>query len=298
MQNQKIVVYAALIAAMIFWSISFVWTKSLLSQMGPVLLIGIRLSLASLFLLSLGYGLRMHQRMKRADYKYMLLLAVFNPFLYFIGENFGMLYVSPTVAAVMIATIPLFTPLAAFITQGERLSANGYLGILLSMVGVALVAIQPEADMQFSAAGISFLLMAVLAAVVYTLLIHKMSGRYNALSLTVHQNWIGLLLFLPLWLILEADEISSIQFSINMLWPLLGLSVLCSSLAFVFFAYGIQKIGASLANSFSNIIPVFTAIFSYLVLGETLTAAQLGGIALVIAGLFVSQYKAKTTLDS
>ena len=264
--------------------------------MGPVLLISLRLSISSAFLLALGYGLKLHQRLRRADWKLVFMLALFNPFLYFIGENFGVQYVTPTMAAVMIATIPLFTPLAAFLFFGERLSWASYVGIVTSVLGVVLVidlrAQNFDGSLQSDTTiGIAYLLLAVAAAVVYTLLIRKMAGRYNALSITVFQNVIGLVLFVLLWLFTERTEFASIEWTNELWWPLLGLSVLCSSLAFVFFAYGIQHLGPSLANSFSNIIPVFTAIFSFFFLSEKLGYLQLIGILLVVFGLFISQLK-------
>jgi drug/metabolite transporter (DMT)-like permease len=47
--------------------------------------------------------------------------------------------------------------------------------------------------------------------------------------------------------------------------------------------------GITRANVFSNCIPVFTAVFSFMILGEKLTVQNITGMAIVIAGLFMSQ---------
>ena len=47
--------------------------------------------------------------------------------------------------------------------------------------------------------------------------------------------------------------------------------------------------GITKANVFSNCIPVFTAIFSFMILGEKLTVQNIAGMAIVITGLFMSQ---------
>jgi drug/metabolite transporter (DMT)-like permease len=52
-------------------------------------------------------------------------------------------------------------------------------------------------------------------------------------------------------------------------------------------------LGASKANVYSNLIPVFTAIFSYLIIHESLTANKIIGILVVVIGLVLSQLKAK-----
>jgi drug/metabolite transporter (DMT)-like permease len=47
--------------------------------------------------------------------------------------------------------------------------------------------------------------------------------------------------------------------------------------------------GITKANVFSNCIPIFTAIFSFILMGEKLTFQNITGMAIVIAGLFLSQ---------
>jgi drug/metabolite transporter (DMT)-like permease len=71
--------------------------------------------------------------------------------------------------------------------------------------------------------------------------------------------------------------------------PILQLAVFASCGAFILFAYSVKNMGITRANVFSNSIPVFTAVFSFMILGEKLTAQNITGMAIVIAGLFMSQ---------
>ena len=71
--------------------------------------------------------------------------------------------------------------------------------------------------------------------------------------------------------------------------PILELSVFASCGAFILFAYSVAKMGITKANVFSNCIPVFTALFSFIMLGEQLTVQNIIGMMIVIAGLFMSQ---------
>jgi drug/metabolite transporter (DMT)-like permease len=75
---------------------------------------------------------------------------------------------------------------------------------------------------------------------------------------------------------------------------MLLLSVLASSVAFVFFAHSVKFLGISKSNIFSNLIPVFTAIFSYLLLSESFTIQKVAGIALVIGGVYLSERTRKS----
>ena len=100
--------YIAILFAMLFWGLSFVWIKHLLNNNFPVFtIVFIRLVLASaVFVTLLSIGKKL-QRVERADYKDFILLAFFEPFLYFIGEDFGLKYVDASYAAVIIALIPI-----------------------------------------------------------------------------------------------------------------------------------------------------------------------------------------------
>jgi drug/metabolite transporter (DMT)-like permease len=50
-------------------------------------------------------------------------------------------------------------------------------------------------------------------------------------------------------------------------------------------------------NVFVNLIPVFTAILSYLILKERFIVLKIVGIAIVVAGLIFSQYKHSARLS-
>jgi drug/metabolite transporter (DMT)-like permease len=71
--------------------------------------------------------------------------------------------------------------------------------------------------------------------------------------------------------------------------PIIELSIFASCGAFILFAYSVSHMGITKANVFSNSIPVFTALFSFILLGEKLTAQNILGMTIVIVGLFMSQ---------
>jgi drug/metabolite transporter (DMT)-like permease len=76
------------------------------------------------------------------------------------------------------------------------------------------------------------------------------------------------------------------------------LAIFASVLAFVLFADVVRKIGIAKTNVFVNLIPVFTAVFSWMLLGQHLTFNQWIGIAVVVSGLFVSQISRKKKIPA
>jgi drug/metabolite transporter (DMT)-like permease len=228
-------------------------------------------------------------KIKKADRKLFLMLALFEPFFYFLGESFGLTYVSATVCSVLISTIPVFATLGAWMIFKEKLKAINYAGIIMSFIGVVVFILNSDGSMSFNIKGLGLLTLAVLSAVGYSLTLSRLVGTYSPVYIVNVQNLIGAMLFLPLFLIFDYKHFISTPFTFNMFKPIIELSIFASCGAFILFAYSVRKMGITRANVFSNIIPVFTALFSFVLMGEKLTIQNVIGMSIVIAGLFMSQ---------
>jgi drug/metabolite transporter (DMT)-like permease len=168
----------------------------------PFSIVFFRLIFAAIFLLVLSLITGYLQGIQKRDLKYFLLLTFFTPFGYFLFEGLGLSRVSASLGSVMIATIPLFIPIGARIFLGERLTVFNLIGTLVSFGGVLLIILGRGFRFEASPTGLLYLIFAVLMAVSYTLLLKKLSDRYNAFSLTVWQNVFGIFLFLPVFLVI------------------------------------------------------------------------------------------------
>lgn len=285
----RLPVYFYPLAAMLFWGMSFVWTSILLKYYQPITIIFIRLIISSLFLFSVSLVLNKWEKIRREDFWLFFFSAVFNPFLYFLGENFGLKYSSSTIASVVIATIPVFSPVVAYAFFRERLTIVNIAGLFLSFGGVILMLITKDLSLSIDKKGILFLSEAVLAALVYSVLVRKLTFRYQPLTIIKYQNLIGVFLFLPVFLWFESGSTNLVMPNFEVISSFVFLSILASSLSFVFYTKSIQLLGISKANIFSNLIPVFTAIFSFFLLAEHFTVQKLAGMFLVIAGVYISE---------
>ena len=98
----KIIVYIFVVLPMLFWSLTFVWYKIILEYIGPISVIFFILVFAAGFLIIVTkFFFKKKEKLVYKDYKYIFILTLFEPFLYFLGESYGMQHVSPTIAAVM-----------------------------------------------------------------------------------------------------------------------------------------------------------------------------------------------------
>jgi len=217
------------------------------------------------------------------------MLAVFEPFIYFLGESFGLTYVSATVCSVLISTIPVFATIGAWLFFKEKLKLINYAGIILSFIGVLVFILNKDGGISYNVKGLGLLFIAVISAVGYNLTLSRLVGTYTPVYIVSVQNVIGAVLFLPLFLILDFRHFIDTPMTFSLFKPIIELSVFASCAAFILFAYSVKNMGITKANVFSNCIPIFTALFSFILLGENLTFQNLLGMAIVIAGLFMSQ---------
>ena len=284
--------------AVLFWGFSFVWSKQVLEIYKPITVIYIRLILSVSFLFLVGKILNKLEKIDKKDYSKFLFIAFFEPFLYFLGENFGLTRVSSTVAAVMIATIPVFSIIAAYFFTKERMSLINFLGIILSVAGVFFVILKDNLQFNADLYGVGFMLLAVLSAVAYSIAVLNVAKKYNVYSIIAYQNLIGIVMFTPIFFIFDFKDFASISFSWSTWLPLIKLAVFASTFAFMLFTYGIKHLGVTRANTISNLIPIVTAVFSYFVLNERLSEMNMFGIFVVIVGLILSQIKKKNIIQS
>ncbi len=275
--------------AMIFWSFSFIWFKEANKTFNPITIVFIRLVFSVVIMTAFLLLTKNYMKIRKEDRKLFLMLAVFEPFFYFLGESFGLTYVSATVCSVLISTIPVFAAIGARFLFKEQLKWINYAGIILSFIGVVVFILNSDGSISFNLKGLLLLLLAVLSAVGYNLTLSRLVGRYTPVYIVNVQNIIGAVLFLPLFLILDFREFVEIPFTLEMFKPIIELAVFASCGAFILFAYSVKHMGITKANVFSNCIPVFTALFSFILLGDILTIQNVIGMTIVIAGLFMSQ---------
>jgi drug/metabolite transporter (DMT)-like permease len=137
--------------------------------------------------------------------------------------------------------------------------------------------------------GFSLLVLAVFSASGYNLTLSRLVGKYGPVFIVNVQNTIGAILFLPVFLIFNFKDFVNSPFTLNSFIPIIELSVFASCGAFILFAYSVRNMGITKANVFTYFIPIFTAFFSFFILGDKLTLQNIIGMIIVVSGLIMSQ---------
>ncbi|MEI6124489.1 MAG: DMT family transporter [Bacteroidota bacterium] len=294
MKSNKTFIYLLLILAMVFWSFSYIWTQNVFKYLNPLSTVFIRLVIASLFFVSLSLILGKFQRIESKDRLKFLLLAFFEPLIYYLGESYGLKYVAPTVAAIIISTIPLFVPFFMFFLAKEPIKTGTFFGIFIAFVGVLMVVLNKDLSFAASPLGIMFLMIAVASVMGYSYILQTLGKKYNAFTIISIQNVIGIFYFLPLVLLFDTDVFKTINITSELVMNITALAVFASALAFFLFTIGTQHIGVTKASIFTYLVPIFTALLSYFMGKETFTPLKINGILVVILGLSLSQLRLRT----
>ncbi|MFN2395603.1 MAG: DMT family transporter [Bacteroidales bacterium] len=289
MKKNIYLVYLLTLLAISFWGISYVWMKVVFEYYSPSATMFLRLVLSSVFLyLFLGFFWK-KEKIQKQDYMSFFWLSLFSPFFYFIGESFGLELVSPTIAAVIIATIPVFTPFLGYIAFGEKLTKLNVIGFFISFSGVMIMVLDFEFRFSASPKGVLLLFLAVASALAHMIFLKKLAFKYSSGTIIKTQNLLGAIFFLPVVLIFDFQDFITTRPSSEAIWALIKLAIFASTLAFIFFTFSVRNIGIARTSIFANLIPVFTAIFSFFLLGENIDLSKIIGILVVISGLMLSQ---------
>ncbi|NLB67104.1 MAG: DMT family transporter, partial [Bacteroidales bacterium] len=178
--RSKFPLYISIITATILWGFSFIWTNDLIAMGVPIFIfIFMRMLLSGVIMFAFSTITRTLQKVASKDIKWMFLLAFFEPFVYFIGESYGLKITgSATLSAVIIATIPIFTMIMGRLLFNEYLSRVNVAGIITAVLGIVLFVWNGSISSE-NYYGILFLLLAVAGAVGYSSICKRLTGTYN-----------------------------------------------------------------------------------------------------------------------
>lgn len=295
-QPSKILVYIASLFAITLWGMSYIWTDKLISLNIPIFyFVFVRIFLAGiiLFLFNTAYG--RIKRIQKRDLPKFLALAFFEPFIYFICETFGLkLTGSPTISAMVIATIPIFSIGAGMVFFKEKVNGINIFGISLSLIGIVMVAMSKGELGEHFIWGVILLLVAVLSEVGHASITKSLSGNYSSQIIVMYQFLIGSVYLLPLFLWKGIDGFNAeTYFSPDVWYPIICLAILCSSLAFSLWVSTIKNLGVAKSSIFSALIPVAAAVIAWILGHELLNMRQWVGIGISTVGVILSQYSGK-----
>ncbi|MGZ5576111.1 MAG: DMT family transporter [Methylobacter sp.] len=199
----------------------------------------------------------------------------------------GLQYISASLERLILFLYPTIVVLFTAALQRQVINRHQVLALALSYAGMVLVFVDNMASMASSGLLLgSALVLASAIAYAFFLMGSGMmvkrigSTRFTAYSMTVACLATGLH-----FTIQHGDELLSLP--VNVYWLALIMAIFSTVLPAFLMNAGIRRIGAGSASIISSAGPISTMGLAFLLLGETLTSAQLAGTALVLVGVYV-----------
>src|SRR5262249_47702025 len=258
-------------------------------RLPPALFAGVRVALAGLILLTYLPVRGQPLRMPRPGFAWVFLAGI----IMFIGGNGLMTAAEKTVpsnvAAVIAATTPLWIGLMESVwAQGDRLTARGWIGLVLGLTGVA-VGFSPQIRTPavfLEDAGPLMILGSACSWSVGMLLVRHRQRPGSHLAAAAYQMLCGggALAFLGV-LLGEVHELTLDKFTAGAAFSFFYLLIVGSLVGFVAFNWLIGRVPAAQVGTHAYVNPVVAIVVGWLLGGEQPTGRVVGGAAIILAGV-------------
>ena len=273
------------------WGSTFVFTKLLLlAGLSPAQIFTLRFIIAYLMLLvfCLWRGIRwMADSWK--DELLMAGLGISGGSLYFLAENGAMNYTTTTNTSLIVCLCPLFaSALISLFYKSQRLNRTQTLGTLMAAAGVVVVVMNGHFVLHLSPKGDALAFVACLCWAVYSLLMIPANARYDTVFITRKVFFYRLLSMIPYLMLRPGLNTHLLLGQPALLWNLLFLGCVASTLCFLAWNWTMKKLGAVVVTNYVYFNPVVTILFAWLLLSESITLYFLLGTLLILVGMYLS----------
>ncbi len=279
---------AALVTASFLWGSSFIALKTAFTAFDPMVVIFGRMTVAALLFLCCWPKIRV-PALHSGDFKRLVFMALCEPCLYFLFEAKALENTTASQAGMITAMLPLLVAVAARRLLQERISGRMLTGFVVAMAGVCWLSVggEPSRSAPHPALGNFLEFLAMVCATGGFIALKRLTRSYSPWFLTAFQAVAGSLFYFP-FLLLPGTEIPGALPVVPSL-AIVYLGGVITVGAYGFYNYGVSRIPVSQASAFVNLIPVFSVVLGWLLLGERFTGSQYLASILVFSGIYLSR---------
>jgi drug/metabolite transporter (DMT)-like permease len=272
------------------WSSSFMWIKIAVREVGPITLVAFRVLFGLLFGIAVILIQRVRLQGSFREWSPLLLLGITNVAIPFFLISWGEQSIDSAVAAILDATVPLFTILIAhYLLRDDKMTWPKVLGLLIGFAGVIILM---SKDIGASFGSLLGQLAVVLASAFY--------AGSAVFARRTTEDTPGILrsagplvsATVVMWLATFIVERPVVIPRLGITWiALLFLGILGSGLAFVMAYYLIHEIGPTRTSMVTYLFPLGGVILGVAFLNEELSWQLLVGAVLIILSLLVANWQ-------
>lgn len=289
MKNPQAAGHLSALVTILIWGTTFISTKVLLVAFQPVEILFIRFVLG-LIALVIVCPHRLRGTTPRQELTFAA-AGLCGVCLYYLLENIALTYTLASNVGVILSVAPFFTAILSHVVfkGAEKLRPSFFGGFVLAMAGIALISFNGSA-LALNPLGDLLALLAALVWACYSILTRKISAYgYSTLITTRRVFCYGIAFMIPAMFLFDVQwNLSALAqpvYLLNLVFLGLGASALC----FVTWNTAVKLLGPVRTSVYIYMSPVITVVTSALILHEPVTPLAAGGMALTLAGLFLSE---------
>jgi drug/metabolite transporter (DMT)-like permease len=278
--------------AIVFWGVSFVATKAVLAEIGPVTLVFLRFAIAAVLLLAI-----VRELPPRHAWPSLALMGFVGVFVHQLLQSYALTMTSATSTGWLIGVTPIWSALLAAVVLRERFGFWKVAGLAGGFAGALLVVTKGD----FSAAvfgrpsttGDLLIVVSTMNWAVYSVLGHRTIRALGPRRATSGAMLFGAAMLAPLFVAQKGwRQIPSLS---TTGWSaLLFLALCCSALGYLFWYGALERIEVSRVAALLYAEPLVTVAAAALLLGERVNATVIAGGMIVLGSVLIAQYAPRT----
>ncbi|PFD41974.1 EamA family transporter [Bacillus cereus] len=267
----------------LIWGTAFPGIRMGLEAYTPEHLTLLRLLIASLILLLFSFI----YKLRSPDLKDIPVIFIFGALgftIYHIALNYGEQNVNVGPASLIVSVTPILTAILASVFMNEKMKLNGWIGGVISLVGIAFLSLSQGDSIQLNS-GVLLILLAAFSESLFFVFQKSYLKKYGFLPFTIYTIWSGtvcMLIFLPG--IYQEIVAAPIETTLSVIY----LGVFPTVLPYIALAYITSHAGASEATSSLYLTPVTACFIAWIWLGELPTFVSIIGGIITILGVVIA----------
>ncbi|WP_195510365.1 DMT family transporter [Clostridium tyrobutyricum] len=287
MNSNKILGAIFLSISASIWGGMFVVVKVVVEYIPPVELVWLRYLIALFFLVIFGLIRGIKWRIARQDLFLIFLIGLIGNTISIVTQETGTWLSSAQLGAVITSATPTFMIIFAWLLLKERITSVKIISIIMATLGVIMI-VGIHITGNHGLLGVLSLVVAALTWALMSVLIKKVSGKYDSLQITIYATFVAIVCLTP-FVINNFSVFNNIHFTDSkIIFSLLYLGIVSTAVGFVMWNKGLQLMNAGSSGLFFLFQPIVGTLLSWLVLGEGISWGFFLGTVLILGSVWLT----------
>lgn len=279
-----------LLLTVAIWGLNVTVVKLLLGRFQPMELSILRFSAAAAIFFLIVSIREPQMRLARRDWGPLVIAALFGITLNQVCFVYSLKFTTATNLSLLLASTPAWAALLVAGSRTELVEVPHWIGIVVSMLGVAAIVLFRPGGVQlgFNLLGDLFGIGTALTWAVYSVALRPLVRRNSVFKVSAWVLLLGTIALLPLGI--AQTNLAEVAATPAGTWGLYAYSVLAAVvLTNVFWYVGMRRLGPARGTLYSNVQPFIGVLFAAWILHERVSPIQLAGGLLVVGGVIISR---------